>query len=98
MHDRCRRSGRKCHWPRTREGYDQFFEEIGQIPRDIRRPSIGRIDHTKGYEPGNVRWEPFSYNAWKERRSETEAAPLMASAGVVAPQKWTRDGEDWDLG
>lgn len=35
-------------------GFEAFFEHVG--PRPSRKHSIDRIDGTKGYAPGNVRW------------------------------------------
>lgn len=34
-----------------------FFEHIGAVPDSRPRWSVGRIDNTVGYYPGNVRWE-----------------------------------------
>ena len=34
-----------------------FLDHIGEIPDDRPRWSIGRVDNTKGYFEGNVRWE-----------------------------------------
>lgn len=36
------------------DGFSNFFEHIGERPSD--RHILDRIDNTKGYEPGNVRW------------------------------------------
>jgi len=33
-----------------------FYNEVGEAPDDGQMWSIDRIDHTKNYEPGNVRW------------------------------------------
>lgn len=33
-----------------------FYEEVGDAPNDGQRWSIDRIDHTKNYEKGNMRW------------------------------------------
>lgn len=37
-----------------RESFQVFFEEVGKSPSN--KHSIDRIDHTKGYVPGNLRW------------------------------------------
>lgn len=34
-----------------------FLDEIGEIPKDGKRWSVGRIDNTVGYFKGNIRWE-----------------------------------------
>jgi hypothetical protein len=33
-----------------------FYNEIGEPPDSLQRWSIDRIDHTRGYELGNMRW------------------------------------------
>lgn len=52
-------------WPRTKEGYLNFCSEIGKFPEAMEKPSVGRIDHDKGYEPGNIRWEEHKFNSVK---------------------------------
>ena len=34
----------------------KFYNEIGEPPCDGQKYSVDRIDHTKGYESGNIRW------------------------------------------
>lgn len=36
------------------EDFDLFYKEIGDAPSS--KHSVDRIDHTKNYEPGNIRW------------------------------------------
>ena len=36
--------------------FTAFYEEVGDPPDDTRKWSIDRIDNTKDYEPGNLRW------------------------------------------
>jgi hypothetical protein len=52
-------------WPQTRDGVLAFLAELGPIPDGMIRPSVGRRDHSKGYEPGNVQWEEFNHNSRK---------------------------------
>jgi hypothetical protein len=40
--------------PEWRESFVSFVRHIGMKPRD--ELSLDRIDHARGYEPGNVRW------------------------------------------
>lgn len=39
------------------ESFDVFYAEIGPAPEDSRSWSVGRIDNSRGYEKGNIRWE-----------------------------------------
>lgn len=38
------------------DDFMNFYREIGEAPKDGKRWSIDRIDHTKNYERGNIRW------------------------------------------
>lgn len=72
MHRRCIEADRKCGFTRTPLGFKMFCQEMGSIPEGMLRPSVGRIDHDKGYVAGNIRWEEFKLNAWKGRRIEDQ--------------------------
>lgn len=72
MWGRCIKANRKCDFPRTQEGFDAFCKELGPIPEDMKRPSVGRRFHDKGYVVGNIVWERYEYNVWKKRRTEQE--------------------------
>lgn len=41
----------------------EFLAEMGEMPKDGQRWSVGRIDNTVGYMRGNVRWEIDSQQA-----------------------------------
>lgn len=78
MHLRVKRKqGRVCKFPRTTEGYLLFIKEMGPIPEGMKQPSVGRIKHDKGYEPGNVQWEEYTFNRWKQRRDEVDLGGVM---------------------
>ena len=36
--------------------FQAFYAEIGEPPDETPDWSVDRVDHTKGYEPGNLRW------------------------------------------
>ena len=38
------------------DAFLNFYNEIGEAPSDGNTWSIDRIDHTRNYEPGNLRW------------------------------------------
>ena len=39
------------------DNFEAFLKDIGNIPDDVTRWSVGRIDNDVGYYKGNVRWE-----------------------------------------
>lgn len=49
-------------WARTTDGFYEFLACIGPWPTDMKQPSPGRKDHSKGYEPGNVFWQEWEEN------------------------------------
>jgi hypothetical protein len=56
-------------WPRDKEGFIQFLLAVGPIPETMEKPSIGRIDHSKGYIAGNIQWEEHRINSGKTIRT-----------------------------
>ena len=40
-----------------KNSFESFLSHIGPMPSYNRRWTCGRLDNSKGYEPGNVRWE-----------------------------------------
>lgn len=68
MHDRVR-DGKvaSISWPRTAVGFAAFHRHIGDCPPQLIKPSIGRINHARGYARGNVRWEEHIINSVKRR-------------------------------
>ena len=74
MHDRCAKTNRKCGFARTAIGFQLFCNDIGTIPVGMLRPSVGRIDHDHGYIAGNIQWEEFKDNNWKNRKVEDQRA------------------------
>lgn len=76
MQARCIRTNRRNDFPRTKIGFANFCKEMGPIPVGMKRPSVGRKNHNKGYVYGNIVWERYEYNVWKNRRTEEEAKQL----------------------
>ena len=60
-------------WPRTFEGFWLFLKEVGQIPPGMKKPSLGRKLHAKGYQTGNVEWEEHAANSIKRKGTRYES-------------------------
>lgn len=77
MHGRVRRGKVSCtDFTRDRDGYLEFCKELGPIPAKLKRVSVGRIDHFKGYVRGNIRWEEYNYNSRKRYANQDNFAKL----------------------
>ena len=74
MHNRVR-DGKvpSIHWPRTLEGFVNFLKEVGPIPFNLDKPSIGRIKHSFGYEINNIKWEEHRENSIKRKGTRYES-------------------------
>jgi hypothetical protein len=51
-------------WPRTRAGFIEFLLHVGEVPHNMKHPSIGRLDHDLGYKSGNVVWQEMTINCY----------------------------------
>lgn len=57
MQDRVHRGYTTTTWARTLHGFWAFFKSVGPIPKNMKDPSLGRIDHSKGYQAKNCIWQ-----------------------------------------
>jgi hypothetical protein len=65
------RRGKKvgCDFTLGSSEFNKWLEIIGVIPEGMKKPSVGRYDHTKGYvfdtenNRWNFRWQEYSENA-----------------------------------
>jgi hypothetical protein len=46
---RAKQLGLECDFERTYESLQQFIVCMGPIPENMNKPSVGRLDHSKGY-------------------------------------------------
>jgi hypothetical protein len=49
-------------WEQNLAGFMEFLAYVGTVPLWMKEPSIGRVDHSKGYEPGNCGWQELQEN------------------------------------
>jgi hypothetical protein len=52
-----------CDFEHTVDGFIDFLVYLGDVPPNMVRPSVGRIDHKNGYVRENFRWECLSENS-----------------------------------
>jgi hypothetical protein len=45
------------------DGFKNFVDYIGEIPNGMDFPTVGRVDHSKGYERGNFSWQEYRENS-----------------------------------
>lgn len=67
-----------CEWAIGDAEFARFLQHIGTIPELMEHPSLGRVDHSKGYVIGNVCWQEHSVNSKLRRgtRFENIAYPV----------------------
>jgi len=84
LNGRCKRKKLENDFPRTKKGFEDFIEYIGPIPKGMKWPSVGRLDHKKGYIKGNFRWQEMSENSadhksWMINNKREEIRKLVPS-------------------
>lgn len=62
-----------------------FYEHVG--PRPSASHSLDRIDGTKGYEPGNVRWA----TAEQQAQNSSIARPVTFQGRTLTVSEWSRE-------
>ena len=71
--------------PEWRRNFAAFFSYVG--PRPTPKHTIDRIDNSKGYEPGNVRWATH-----KEQARNKKSTRLVTFEGKTQTvPDWARD-------
>jgi hypothetical protein len=65
VHDRKSRHNTFVHerYEWSLSGFKNFMSDIGPIPKDMIIPTVGRLNHDKGYEPDNFEWQSKSDNS-----------------------------------
>lgn len=62
---------------RTVDGFIAFILYLGDVPCGMERPTVGRIDHDRGYELGNFTWQSMSENSKEVRVRKPASAQEM---------------------
>ena len=57
-----------------REDFLAFYAELGEAPNDGQRWSVDRIDHTKNYEKGNMKWSTDYQQARNKGKSKSNTS------------------------
>jgi hypothetical protein len=74
--------GLGCDFERTYESFEQFIVCMGPIPETMNRPSVGRLDHSKGYvfdiekNAWNFGWQSVADNSSEMARRTRPGKPL----------------------
>ena len=79
---------------RWRQSFVNFYSDMGPPPNDGQRWTLDRIDNSRGYEPGNVRWATFKQQAANKRKKVfvEDIGRVMKSAGLE--DEWKRISGD----
>lgn len=72
-----------------RDSFSAFISHIGRMVQDGYRYTLGRIDNSRGYEAGNVRWET------NHQQARNKGYQVNNSSGVTGV---TWDRKDWKHG
>ena len=57
MHKRIKKGNLETDFPRNPKGFIAFIRYIGNPPKDMEWPTVGRGDHSKGYIRNNFAWQ-----------------------------------------
>lgn len=72
--------------PELKDSFEKFYEEVGDAPSP--KHSIDRIDHTKGYFKGNMRWATSKQQSTNRGKQKNNSS---GKTGVVI--RWTGNPE-----
>lgn len=82
-----------CFWPRSGGGFFAFLDYVGPVPSTMKDPTIGRSNHSKGYEPGNCSWQERAENTaemWERNRVTLSKKISRGLTGKKFPNKKRR--------
>lgn len=89
IHKRHRERGRALgpEFSRDIQGFWNFIEEIGPVPKGMNRPTVGQINHRKGYIAGNFRWESHYDNTQESAIRNRKGEKLQQAARLRKKEK-----------
>lgn len=71
--------------------FQSFLDDIGPYPIDGNKYTVDRIDNSRGYEPGNIRWATPSEQA----RNRSLSPKNNTGHNGVIEYTWTVNGKDY---
>lgn len=71
-----------------RDSFEEFFKEIGPIPNDTQRWSVGRKDNEIGYYPGNIQWETDEQQARNHRMQSNNTSGFVGVSRNNVMESW----------
>ena len=66
------------------DGFEKFVEHMGEAPIGL---TLGRIDNSRGYGPGNVAWQTWAQQAKDRRKGGAPKDPLSLRQRALAAGK-----------
>jgi hypothetical protein len=95
MISRAKKWGLPCKYVRGLESFNIFLKDIGPVPEGMVKPTVGRLDHSKGYvfdienNRLNFEWQPKEDNI---REGAIRNAKLGVGIHGLTPEQHFKDG------
>jgi hypothetical protein len=90
MVNQARKGTIDCEFTWGLEQFNKWLEAIGPIPEGMKKPTVGRYDHSKGYvfDTENNRWN----FRWQERSENSREAGLTSGWGAATFEQRSKAG------
>lgn len=86
--------------PLWREDFGAFVDYIGFMPSNGKKYTVDRVDNTKGYFKGNVRWATDKEQSRNRLKSESNSSGVSGVSWIVKAnnpkQKYLYAGASWN--
>jgi hypothetical protein len=94
MHNRIDEQCLETSFKRDLEGFAKFVEYLGPVPTEMKVPSLGRIDHSKGYVIGNFTWQELRDNIEEmANRTKSSDNKFWVNSPGCTGYRWYNDGQ-----